>query len=55
MPARANSSGYVFPDHLQIILRDAHCEQCLGTRPFLRYLPYDTLSDDVGDTSPPPF
>jgi len=29
MPARVSSS-YVIPDHLQIILRDPHCEQCLG-------------------------
>lgn len=55
MPARANSSGYVLPDNLQIIQRDAHSDQRLGIRSFLCHLSYDTLSDDVGDTRRLPF
>jgi len=55
MPARVDSSSYVDTDRLQIILRDAHSEQCLGTRSLLCYLLYNVLSDNVGDARRPTF
>jgi hypothetical protein len=54
MLARADSGRYTVLDHLQIVLRDTHCNQCFETCLFLCDLLYNALTNDIRDTRCPP-